>query len=189
VLEEHSAGAHGHRWGNCLRETEGICTTMSWNIDLVLLSAVDGIFIPDYVPDLLVGHVDMIGFEEATSVMRFEPPQLCATRLDAWGVVIDVPCKLRAFPGYLRERSRARSVHIIHVGHSPMLLTHTEGHEVRALNGLDACKAYLLTQPHNCADLDDGELVAWSLAQQIVGKPIIDALWKNSFAVFSLGTA
>jgi hypothetical protein len=24
VLEEQSAGARGHQWGNCLRETEGI---------------------------------------------------------------------------------------------------------------------------------------------------------------------
>jgi hypothetical protein len=160
---------------------------MSWNIDIVLLSNIDGIFIPDYVPDLLVGHVDMIGFEDAMSVSRFDPPQLCATRLDAWGVVVDVPCKLRAFPGYLMERSRGRSVHIIHVGHSPVTLTHTDGHEVRALSGLDACKAHLLDQPHTCADLNDGELVAWSLADQIVGQPIVDALWPKKFAVFYLG--
>jgi hypothetical protein len=144
---------------------------MSWNIDIVLLSNVDGIFIPDYVPDLLVGHVDMISFEDATSVARFDPPQLCATRLEAWGVVIDVPCTLGAFPGYLLERSRGRTVHIIHVGHRPMILTHTDGHEARALSGLDACKAHLLDQPHTCADLDDGELVAWSLADQIMGQP------------------
>jgi hypothetical protein len=162
---------------------------MSWNIDLVLLSDVDGIFIPDYVPDLLVGHVDMIGFEDATSVARFDPPQLCAARLDAWGVVIDVPCKLRAFPGYLTERSHGRTVHIIHVGHSPMIMTWTDGHEVRALNGLDACKAHLLTKSHVCDDLNDGELLAWTLADQIVGQPIIDALWSKKFAVFSLGAA
>jgi hypothetical protein len=162
---------------------------MSWNIDIVLLSNVDGIFIPDYVPDLLIGHVDMIGFEDATSVSRFDPPQLCATRLDTWGVVIDVPCKLRAFPGYLRDRSRGRTVHIIHVGHSPMIMTWTDGHEVRALNGLGACKALLLTQPQTCADLDDGELVAWSLADQIVEQPFLDALWSKKFAVFWLGAA
>jgi hypothetical protein len=159
---------------------------MSWNIDIVLLSNVDGIFIPDFVPDLLVGHVDMIGFEDATSVARFDPPQLCTARLDACGVVIDVPCKLRAFPGYLTERSHGRTVHIIHVGRSPMILTHSDGHEVRALNGLDACKAHLLTEAHTCADLNDGELVAWSLADQIVGQPILDALWSKRFAVFSL---
>jgi hypothetical protein len=159
---------------------------MSWNIDIVLLSNVDGIFIPDYVPDLLVGHVDMIGFEDATSVAHFDPPQLCAARLDAWGVVIDVPCKLRAFPGFLTDRSRGRTVHVIHVGHGPMIITHTDGHEVRALIGLDACKAHLLTGVHACADLNDGELVAWSLADQIVGQPILDALWSKKFAVFSL---
>jgi hypothetical protein len=81
------------------------------------------------------------------------------------------------FPGFLTDRSRGRTVHVIHVGHSPMIITYSDGHEVRALIGLDACKAHLLTGVHACADLNDGELVAWSLADQIVGQPILDALF------------
>jgi hypothetical protein len=164
-------------------------TRMSWNIDVVLLSPVDGLFLPDYVPDNLVGHADMIGFEDATSGARYSPPQLCAARLDAWGVVTDVPRKLRAFPRYLEEMSNGRSVHVIHVGMAPMLLTHANGREVRALHGLDACRAHLLTRPHSCTDVDDGELVAWSLAAQIVGLRLIDALWDKQFAVFSFDGA
>jgi hypothetical protein len=162
---------------------------VGWNIDIVLLSDVGAIFLPDYVPDLLVGNADMIGFEDATSSQRFDPPQLCATRMGAWGVVTDVPCKLRDFPGYLAEMSSGRTVHILHVALRPMLLTHTDGKEVRALHGLDACRTHLVRQPHTCADLNDGELVAWSLASQIVGEPIVDALWNKQFAVFSLDGA
>jgi hypothetical protein len=159
---------------------------MSWNIDIVLLSNAERLLLPDYVPDLLIGHVDMIGFEDATSIARWDPPQLCATRLDTWGIVTDMPCKLRAFPGYLTDISDERTVHIIHVGGSPMLQTYTNGKEVRALHGLDACRMHLTIAPHTCADLNDGELVAWSLADQIIGQPFIDAVWNKKFAVFSL---
>jgi hypothetical protein len=159
---------------------------VSWNIDIVLIADAEGLFIPDYVPDLLVGHVDMIGFEDATSVLRFDPPQLCATRLDTWGIVIDVPCKLRAFPGYLADRSRGRSMHVMHIGHSPMLLTYADGVECEAFHGLDACRTKLQTKPNSCADLNDGELVAWSLADQLIGQPTLDALWPKTFAVFAL---
>jgi hypothetical protein len=162
---------------------------MGWNIDIVAIGNPEGLFLPDYVPDVLVGHADMIGFEDATSGARFSPPQLCATRLDAWGIVTDVPCKLRAFPGYLAEISIGRTVHVIHVGMAPMLLTHSNGREVQALHGLDACRAHLLTRPHTCADVNDGELVAWGIADQIVDQRLIDALWNKPFAVFSLDGA
>jgi hypothetical protein len=162
---------------------------LSWNIDIILMTKVETLQLPDYVPDMLMGQVDLIGFEDATSAMRFDPPELCVTRLDMWGVVIDVPAKLRGFQSYLTEHSRGRNLYVIHIGNNPMLLMYSDGAERQACHGLVACRAQLLTMPHACADLDDGELVAWSLADQLVGQPTIDALWRRKFAVFSLAPA
>lgn len=159
---------------------------MSWNIDLVLISDAEKLLLPDMVPDILVGHVDLIGFEDATSVSRYDPPQLCATKHATWGVVIDVPCKLRSFPGHMAEQSRGRELHLIHVAMRPSLLSYADGTQTQAHEGLEAVRTRLLAAPHSCADLDDGELVAWSLASQTVGENLIDALWEKKFAIFAL---
>jgi hypothetical protein len=162
---------------------------LSWNIDIVLMTKAEALQLPDYVPDMMESQVDLIGFEDATSAMRFDPPELCATRLDAWGVVVDVPAKLRGLQSYLTEHSRGRDLHIIHIGSNPMMLTYSDGAERQACHGLDPCRAQLLTKPHACAGLDDGELVAWSLVDQLAGRPVLDALWGKKFAVFGLESA
>jgi hypothetical protein len=157
---------------------------MSWNIDVVLIANAGSSPPSELLPDVLAPREAMIGFEDATSVMRFDPPELCVSALGGWGVVIDAPCKLRGLGSHLQAQSIGREVRVVHVGMSPTLLAYRNGAEALALTGIGACRAELLKRPHQCSDLSDGELVAWALIDQTVGTNFLDAMWKAKFSVF-----
>jgi hypothetical protein len=157
---------------------------MSWNIDVVLIANAGSVPPAELVPDVLAPRDVVIGFEDATSVMRFDPPELCVSALCAWGVVIDVPCKLRGLGSYLNAQSGDRELRVVHVGMSPMLLVYRDGAEVLRLQGIEACRTELVKRPQHCADLGDGELVAWALIDQTVGINFLDGMWTAKFSVF-----
>jgi hypothetical protein len=121
---------------------------VSWNIDVVLFANSGSLPAADLVLDVLAPRDGLIGLEDATSMMRFDPPELCVSTVGDWGVVIDVPCKLRGLRPFLQERATNRELCLVHVGISPMLLSYRDGAEVRALSGLEDCRSELLRRPH-----------------------------------------
>jgi hypothetical protein len=159
---------------------------MSWNVDFVLIANACAAAPANLVPDVFTPREAPIGFEDATSVMRFAPPELCVSSLGHWGVVTDVPSKLRESGPYLQAQSAGRELRIVHVSMLPMMLVYRNSAEALVLAGLDACRAELLKQPHTCSDLDDGELVALALIDQTVGTNFIDAMWNKKFTVFGV---
>jgi hypothetical protein len=159
---------------------------MSWNIDVVLIANSGSVPPADLVLDVLAPRDGVIGFEEATSMMRFDPPELCVSALGDWGVIVDVPCKLRGHSSNLQAQSADRELRLVHVGMSPMLLVYRDGAEALRLEGIEACRTELVKRPHQCADVNDGELVAWSLIDQTVGLNFLDAMWPAKFSVFGM---
>jgi hypothetical protein len=157
---------------------------VSWNIDVVLIANSGSLPPADLVLDVLAPRDGLIGFEDATSMMRFDPPELCVSALGTWGVVVDVPCKLRGLASYLKAQSGDRELRVVHVGMSPMLVVYREGAEALRFVGIEACRTELAKRPHQCADLSDGELVAWALIDQTIGINFLDAMWKAKFTVF-----
>jgi hypothetical protein len=63
------------------------------------------------------------------------------------------------------------------------LLVYRNSTEALVLAGLDACRAQLVKKPHKCADLNDGEFVAWGLIDQTVDTNFTDAMWHAKFTV------
>jgi hypothetical protein len=159
---------------------------MSWNIDVVLIANSGSVPPAELVPDVLAPRDGVIGFEDATSMMQFDPPELCVSALGTWGVVVDVPCKLRGLGSYLKAQSGGRELRVVHVGMSPMLVVYRDGAEAIRLEGIEACRMELVKRPHQYADLGDGELVAWALIDQIVGLSFLDAIWTAKFSVFGV---
>jgi hypothetical protein len=153
---------------------------MSWNIELAFVRTADAALLEDIVPDVFEPTNNMIGWEDATSVMR--DPDLSATWHDGWAIVIDVNARLSSLESFWSEASSHGELFIFRVSEFPIALHSKHG---RVLERLEGNEAFLIALGREQTPSADGELLAWDLMQSRTGVRL-DDLWGVKFRVFNI---
>ena len=156
---------------------------MAWNIELAFIRVAVSTALSETVPDVFGPTNEQVGFEGATSVQR--DSDLCATRLDAWAILIDVNCRLSSLESFLRETSLLGELFVFRISDFPVLLRWNQGENLESLEGNQAFLTALEPEPLQPDETDDGELLAWALMRQRTNVSLND-LWDTKFSVFAL---
>lgn len=150
---------------------------MGWNIEVAAVWTDELDFA---VPDVFVPTGTTMGFEDATSANR--APNLCATRVGDWVVVIDVVRRLSGSHDYLEEASTSTELHLVRIADEPVALHYRDGHEVPDVDRADGVAEF--------APADDGESWAMNRLFQTTGVNFGETaplgLWNAKFTLFTV---
>jgi hypothetical protein len=156
---------------------------MAWNIELAFIRTSQQTSPSDLVPDVFAATDQQYGFEDATSAMR--DPDLCATWLNGWTILIDVNSRLSSLESFLLETSRLGQLFVFRVSGLPISIHASQGKTLERLEGYESFLSALEPEAFELEESNDGELLAWTLMQRRTGVGL-DALWAAKFSVFSL---
>jgi hypothetical protein len=156
---------------------------MAWNIELAFIRTSQQTPPSDLVPDVFAATDQQCGFEDATSAMR--DPDLCATWLSGWAILIDVSCRLSSLESFLLKASMLGETFVFRISGLPIALHCNQGKPLERLEGNESFLAALEPDVFEADEFNDGELLAWALMQRRTGVGL-DDLWAAKFSVLTL---
>jgi hypothetical protein len=106
---------------------------VAWNIELAFIRAGEQTPLSDLVPDVFAASDQQFGFEDATSMMR--DPDVCATWLSGWAILIDVNCRLSSLESFLLETLLLGETFIFRISDIPIFLHCNQGKTLKRLEG------------------------------------------------------
>jgi hypothetical protein len=163
--------------------SNGLSWRVAWNIELGFIRVGEQTPLSDLVPDVFAASDQQFGFEDATSAMR--DPDVCATWLSGWAILIDVNCRLSSLESFLLETSRLGELFVFRISELPIALHCDLGKILKSLEGNESFLAALEPEPFEPEESNDGELLAWTLMQRKTGVGL-DDLWAAKFKLFAL---
>lgn len=157
---------------------------MGWNIEVACVRVTDPASVESVVPDVFTRTGKVVGFEDATSVVR--GTDLCAGVAGEWAVLIDVECRLSGAGPWLDEVSVGRDLFVVRVADQPVAVQYRDGVAVAEYRGANACtKAHGRTRTGTRGHVD-GEQVACDLLRAWTGVGFPEDFWKVRFAVYAV---
>jgi hypothetical protein len=156
---------------------------MAWNIEWLFVRAAESTTLEEVVPDVFAPTGESFGFEDATSVQR--DPDLCATWLNGWVILIDVNCRLSGLEAFLLETSTLGEVSVFRISGFPIAVRCGQGTILERLEGHSAFITALEPERFQPDEASDGELLAWALMDHRTGVSL-DDLWDLKFKLFRL---
>ena len=155
----------------------------AWNIELAFVRVAESTALGEIVPDVFGPTEVQVGFEDATSAQR--DSDLCATRLGAWAILIDVTCRLSSLESFLHEISLPGELFVFRISGFPVSMRWNQGKNSESLEGNQAFLSALEPEILQPEESNDGELLAWALMRQRTAVSLND-LWEAKFSVFAL---
>jgi hypothetical protein len=156
---------------------------VSWNIELAFIRVSEQTPLSDLVPDVFAATDQQFGFEDATSPMR--DPDLCATWLGGWAILIDVSCRLSGFDLFWLEASMNNEVFVFRISEAPLCIQYDSYTHLERLEGHESFLSTLEPEAFKPDESNDGELLAWALMQHRTGVGL-DDLWAAKFKLLAL---